>query len=241
MARPCDYCGREIEFRYIDGICRPMHFDGAGWCNACGSRGNNGTIAYQYEDQDLCWPTQCPRCSRPVFLIRHQGGCAWLDGLVRPWPTHDCFRDQSSEQPFKKFRTMAPSFGEEILGLVVRLRASPEQPMQHTHLAIECASGRRFCAPVEGVQIDLLGQLVLVFADKSRVTMQRLATISGDRAIHNYWKCNTPSLGLSIGWLEEKQLAPLDSTKSRSAMLPPKIFNVVQGTPPSKKRKRRKR
>lgn len=48
-----------------------------------------GTRAvWQYSD--YCRPSTCPKCRRPVFFVRHNGGSVWFDALGQPWPKHPC-------------------------------------------------------------------------------------------------------------------------------------------------------
>lgn len=78
----CRECGEPIEFRYMDGVCTPIHIAG-GWCR--GSRRGNGS-------DDICYFTNCPECGDEVWFIRHNGGCVWVDQLGWPWEKHGCFR-----------------------------------------------------------------------------------------------------------------------------------------------------
>ncbi len=77
----CDKCGASIEFRYINGICIPIHQDG-------------NCINYNKElsKGSCCHLTSCPRCGEQVFFIKHNGGSVWIDiPLGYPWYKHKCF------------------------------------------------------------------------------------------------------------------------------------------------------
>lgn len=78
----CRDCGQEITFRYINGVCTPMHVSG----DCC-------------PDDDAVRKavhTKCPKCGHMVWLVRHNGGSVWLDELGLPWPKHPCFDVESS-------------------------------------------------------------------------------------------------------------------------------------------------
>lgn len=85
----CSRCGNPVEFRYINGRCIPMHFEG-------GCIGSNSSVN-DYSGYNTCYEstsfsTNCPECGDRVFFIRHNGGCVWLDPpLGWPWYKHGCF------------------------------------------------------------------------------------------------------------------------------------------------------
>jgi hypothetical protein len=85
----CRDCGQDITFRYISGVCTPIHLDGY-----CAGRS-------QYSDDSLrhAVRTCCPRCPQMVYLVRHNGGSVWLDELGWPWPKHSCFDSGASRLP----------------------------------------------------------------------------------------------------------------------------------------------
>ena len=105
----CYKCGEEITFRYVDGICTPIHLTGG-----CGDSFGmysfdnvNNDLYQQYSvqnnvfisnhaNENFCRHTRCPICGVQVFFIRHNGGSVWVDELGWPWPKHDCFNDTVS-------------------------------------------------------------------------------------------------------------------------------------------------
>ena len=80
----CQFCGIEIQFRYIRGSLVPLHPKGSGCL---------GKQLYLERERDVCHLTKCPKCSSDVYFIRHNGGCAWFDDLGKPWEKHPCFSD----------------------------------------------------------------------------------------------------------------------------------------------------
>lgn len=81
----CNKCGEEIEFRYIDGRCKPIH-QGGGWhCSGSDSDTtssqvrSSGVRDWTLRNESLCRSTTCPECGQDVFFIQHNGGSVWVD------------------------------------------------------------------------------------------------------------------------------------------------------------------
>jgi hypothetical protein len=86
----CSRCGSEIEFRYIDGRCVPLHLYGGG-CGGSARSEVNDYAGYNRSKESCCFLTNCPECSRNVYFIRHNGGSVWIDPpLGPPWYKHPC-------------------------------------------------------------------------------------------------------------------------------------------------------
>ena len=72
----CRHCGDEIEFRHVFGQVVPIHLFG-GWCQG-GDGGSSWVGSYLPSQVDpfekTCRPSNCPKCTQPVFFIRHNGG-----------------------------------------------------------------------------------------------------------------------------------------------------------------------
>jgi hypothetical protein len=85
----CSRCGGEIEFRYIDGRCIPLHFSGG-----CGGSARSEVFdypGYRRSRDGSCFRTKCPKCKEGVYFIRHNGGSVWIDPpLGPPWYKHPC-------------------------------------------------------------------------------------------------------------------------------------------------------
>jgi uncharacterized C2H2 Zn-finger protein len=75
----CHHCGQEIEFRYINGVCVPIHEFGS--CS--------GDHFNEYGRKRVF--IKCPQCGDMVYRVEHNGGIVWVDTLGPPWPKHVCF------------------------------------------------------------------------------------------------------------------------------------------------------
>jgi hypothetical protein len=80
----CQFCGGEIRFRMIDGICVPLHDESQG----CATSARSG-------HPDTCHQTSCPYCGGKVYFVRHNNGTVWFNDLGQPWDKHGCFLTQS--------------------------------------------------------------------------------------------------------------------------------------------------
>lgn len=86
----CSRCGNQVEFRYVDGRCIPLHFDGG--CESGMSTRPTDYSKAKTSKESVCFATKCPKCSSEVFFIRHNGGSVWIDPpLGYPWFKHPCF------------------------------------------------------------------------------------------------------------------------------------------------------
>lgn len=94
----CSRCGEPIEFRYIDGRPTPLHLNGGGWtCSGYGGSAVTDYSGYQRDTESCCYFTNCPECRDPVYFIRHNGGCVWIDPpLGWPWYKHPCMDKSNS-------------------------------------------------------------------------------------------------------------------------------------------------
>ena len=86
----CSRCGSEIEFRYIDGRCVPLHLYGGG-CSGSARSEVYDYAGYSRSEESCCFLTKCPDCGGKVYFIRHNGGSVWIDPpLGPPWYKHPC-------------------------------------------------------------------------------------------------------------------------------------------------------
>lgn len=124
----CNRCGAAIEFRHVDGRCVPIH-PGGGW--HCGSSHEVARYvatprmsrAGEWNRRDFAHASQCPKCAKPVFFIRHNGGSVWLDELGWPWPKHGCF-DQPHEAAyvFKAWTAKSSGLTNPRMAMITRIR-----------------------------------------------------------------------------------------------------------------------
>lgn len=82
-SKTCQFCGGEIRFRMIRGICVPLH-DASTACVTYGRLGQ----------PDACHQTKCPYCGERVYFVRHNDGAVWFNELGQPWDKHACFLTQ---------------------------------------------------------------------------------------------------------------------------------------------------
>lgn len=94
----CSRCGEPVEFRYIDGQCIPLHLYGG--CGQGAASSARDYSAARSSDESQCFQTNCPKCTDPVFFIRHNGGCVWVDPpLGWPWWKHECMYPEQTRGP----------------------------------------------------------------------------------------------------------------------------------------------
>lgn len=111
----CDTCGGEIEFRYIDGRCVPIHLNGgcsAGsgygytWGSGAGlfresSRGTPFVFQYTHLISYAAPNAHCPVCGEPVFFYESPfGGRVFFDELGPPWLKHPCTENDKNLAAF---------------------------------------------------------------------------------------------------------------------------------------------
>jgi len=70
----CSFCGQAILFRTMNGRCVPMHPEG-------GCPGYSSSKDDDKNKKDCLYATKCPKCNDPVYFLRHNGGCTWLDEI----------------------------------------------------------------------------------------------------------------------------------------------------------------
>ena len=94
----CQYCGGAIEFRYVNGVCTPIHLSGGCFGGGSGQRYAPAPVQskprqdpfYRYESFVNPHAT-CPVCGAEVFYYEApNGGRVYFDALGPPWPKHPC-------------------------------------------------------------------------------------------------------------------------------------------------------
>lgn len=87
----CDYCGDEIEFRYMDGRPTPIHVNG-GWCSGYSGKSSESSSAPFRSIASYVNPNaHCPVCGEKVWFYQSPyGGRVFFDNLGWPWPKHRC-------------------------------------------------------------------------------------------------------------------------------------------------------
>lgn len=180
----CNQCGEEIEFRYIQGRCVPIH-QGGGWHCGSWSEPEYATPAPrvsrsgEWRERDFTRSTHCPICDDDVFFIRHNGGSVWVDELGWPWPKHGCF-DQPHEptREFSSWAAKSSGLTNPKLAIIkslteVELLAEPVVRIQFLDSS-SASLVLRHTPPPE----SLLGALVIVSVEDSLLLHQEHAEIA---------------------------------------------------------------
>jgi hypothetical protein len=173
----CQYCGGNIEFRYVGGVCTPIHVDGnrcTGWSSSVGGTASKREV---YDFEDICYTTDCPECGAEVYFIRHNGGSVWVDPpLGWPWPKHPCMDKRKSTKPgwLKEFEQKVNSTSEDLMvGIVTRSKPIRGVTIEEREiaLAIDFGEKRRIIISTEGTTTSdfLRGEIVVVDFSLNRI------------------------------------------------------------------------
>lgn len=171
----CNQCGEEIEFRYIDGRCVPIHPNG-GWHCGFGTADSEPVsqtrpAVKEWTQEEFTRPTKCPICSADVFFIRHNGGCVWVDPpLGWPWPKHACFDQPHTETAaFSRWSAKATSIKNPKMGIITRISGPAGIGSGDSFVQINFPEGDRVGVHLQWMPREdtLIGALVFVsFEDK---------------------------------------------------------------------------
>src|ERR1700722_2889460 len=87
----CDYCGGEIEFRYMGGFVVPLHVGGSYCGGGSGKSANFAQSKFEKVESYLDPNASCPVCGASVFFYRSpHNGRVFFDNVGWPWPKHGC-------------------------------------------------------------------------------------------------------------------------------------------------------
>ena len=219
----CDYCGGEIEFRYLFGQLTPIHLSGG--CSA-GSGGGSGSEARRPENytwgstSSYAAPTRCPKCKDSIYFVRHNGGCVWLDELGWPWPKHACFVKEREpnwagflrEQHAYSVKELAIKPGQQpqghadhedqanfFVGLIIAVRAKSVPSGRFIALAVEGSHQKRICIaiPDDRAPMSYLDCLVVINNDSRKMAA------SNHRHVELLdITVNSADLDLPVDWLD---------------------------------------
>ena len=180
----CNKCGEEIEFRYIDGRCKPIH-QGGGWhCSGSDSDTtssqvrSSGVRDWALRNESLCRSTTCPECGQDVFFIRHNGGSVWVDELGWPWPKHACF-DKPTEPThhFTLWSAKASRLTNPRLGTVTRMWNDPRFAEPLLEISLTDSSRVSLILRWTPPDASILGELVIVSREDSLLLHPKHAEI----------------------------------------------------------------
>lgn len=144
----CDFCGVIIRMAEDHkGDWQPWEMDSSGRHN-CGQStySHSRTIissgfsrSYTGSLEDFCRPATCPVCYEPVFFIRHNGGCLWVDSLGHPWPKHACM-DEDQTKIYEVFVSQADDVRSPLLGIIISTENIPRS--KFIEFTIRCEDTR---------------------------------------------------------------------------------------------------
>ncbi len=191
----CNKCGQEVEFRYIDGRCVPIH-PGGGWhCGSWSKEGSSGGSTYfstagvrEWRMDDFCRPTTCPECGGKVYFIRHNGGSVWVDELGWPWPKHGCFDGPHTEtSAFSRWSVKASGLKHPILGVITCLRPSQSGYEKFVEIRLHNLKTIGLFLNWMPSEDSLIGALVCVSVEDKLM----LHAAYGEIAFHGYVEIST--------------------------------------------------
>jgi hypothetical protein len=162
----CSRCGSEIEFRYIDGRCVPLHLYGGG-CSGSARSDVHDYAGYSRSKESCCFLTSCPECGCEVYFIRHNGGSVWIDPpLGPPWYKHPCMDNtyvaaKGIRSPVVTETALA-KFGQRdglLIGIVKEAEVSPTK--RFSLINIEAGKDKNIVLLIKNNAGFLVGHLVL--------------------------------------------------------------------------------
>jgi hypothetical protein len=151
----CNQCGQPVDFRYVDGVCRPIHASGA--CPAADRRewavGGSGGVSgrsQSWKYRECCVPSRCPKCRHDVFFVRHNGGAVWFDELGWPWPKHACFDGERGQTSLDWiFQRQGERDCLEPFGTIIKVVHFSDRSLSAKLLAISVSNRSGACLRVD--------------------------------------------------------------------------------------------
>ncbi len=182
----CNKCGEEIDLRYIDGRCIPIH-QGGGWhCSEASDPDMTspqdrptGIRDWALRKETLCRQTICPECGQDVFFVRHNGGSIWVDGLGWPWPKHACF-DKPTEPThhFTLWSAKSLHLTNPKLGTITRMWNEPRFAEPLLEISLTDSSLVSLILRWTPSDASMLGELVILSREDSLLLHPKHAEIS---------------------------------------------------------------
>lgn len=157
MSKFCKDCGGEIIFRYVDGVCTPIHLSGCCYESSPRIDAKNIYRTWSEPHGDFCRPSKCPRCKEPIFFIKYNGGSVYVDELGWPWPKHPCFDYSNNKNGFDAAIKELKNHERNALGLVVKTYADTDG---FTVLVVRFSDGEYYRYFIEGGSVNISGALV---------------------------------------------------------------------------------
>jgi hypothetical protein len=125
------------------------HFRAGSWVAEHVRSDRSRSVAFSPPPLRLTWPrdevrfrkaSSCHTCGKPVFFIRHNGGCVWLNECEPPWPKHGCYYESPQMARVREslMRPLQPTF-RSLLGVIVEIVAT--RPGFGGRIVVECSDG----------------------------------------------------------------------------------------------------
>ncbi len=169
----CHNCGQPIVFRYVSGVCTPMHASG-GCSGARSESGSQRLNSQSWKHAECCTPSICPKCRQNVFFVRHNGGAVWFDNLGWPWPKHPCFdRDPLQVTMDWVFERLAMHSDDQAFGVVVKVVRFADATFSAKMLAIGISDQTGVCVRVGSrSQLDCGDLVTLENAESKKLVLR---------------------------------------------------------------------
>lgn len=98
MVQFCQYCGDEIEFRYVNGVLIPLHATGG--CSRS-TQSSSQNRPFTTNESYVNPNAKCPVCGETVFYYQSShGGRVFFDALGWPWPKHACTDNPKAQNDY---------------------------------------------------------------------------------------------------------------------------------------------
>ncbi len=199
----CNKCGAPIDFRFVDGVCTPIHRGGScasadDWSVRPSGPSLKGNIE-RWEYRDFCVPSRCPECRAEVFFVRHNGGSVWFDQLGWPWPKHACCANQDSQLAVDWALERASAFGGQgLFGVVVRKLVFAEREYRAKLIALSLSNQSGVCVRVDPKAPLKCGDLVSV----EGVDNERAILVADSGSYHDAKLADPSLLRLGLNFLK---------------------------------------
>jgi len=133
---------------------------------------------YRRSDESNCFLTNCPKCGRDVYFVRHNGGSVWIDPpLGPPWDKHPCLDDRTPSKVGDNLILSAYGFPKEISTDAILAVAKETETSffdQSTLVRLDTGADKHFLLLVRNNAGFLAGNLILY------EPQNRLLSIFGD-------------------------------------------------------------
>ena len=127
--------------------------------------------------RSFCTPTQCKYCSKEIYFIHHNGGCACFESLGYPWPKHACYdnqvfapRDRDTTQLIYKELISASKSSDTdkpILGVIGTVKYANERHFE-VYVVSEVDEYKLYI-PSNVLARDIIGSIVFLYRENKEL------------------------------------------------------------------------